>query len=73
MFVTVDKRTGELEFRLPVSLEQYRNAVKRDIMEEFAFEAMNKATLERMNLFVLNWFEERNIELPRTEQNGETE
>ena len=63
MYIEVEKETGQLALKLPNNLDDYRNEVSKDLMQEFAFESVNKQVLEEMNDFIINWFKERNIEL----------
>ena len=63
MYVSLDKTTGELVLNLPKDAEEYRNEVSRDLMEEYAFEAINKEVLEDMDTFIINWFKKKGIDL----------
>ena len=63
MYVSLDKTTGELVLNLPKEVEEYKNDVSRDLMEEYAFEAINRDILEDMDTFIMNWFKKKGIEL----------
>lgn len=63
MYVSLDKTTGELVLSLPKDVEEYRSDVSRDLMEEYAFEAINKEILEDMDTFIINWFKGKGIDL----------
>ena len=64
MYVKLDTRTGELELNLPPHLKEYSPEVKSAIMDEFAFEPINKQALDEMDTFICRWFKDRGIELP---------
>ena len=53
---------------LPENLETYRDELKNDLLYEYAFEGINKSTIEKMNDFVVRWFAGRGISLPAEEK-----
>lgn len=64
MYIEVNPRTGDLEMNLPEQYREYSREVEQAVMDEFAFEALNRATLNRMNAFLLGWFQQKGITLP---------
>jgi hypothetical protein len=67
MYVAVDKKTGQLVLSLPARLAEYKAALEQELMDEFAFEALNAGVLARMNEYVRSWFTSRDVELPAEE------
>lgn len=67
MYVTVDKKTGQLVLNIPASLAEHKAALEQALMDEYAFEALNAGVLTRMNEFVRSWFNRKGLELPAGE------
>ncbi len=67
MYVTVDKKTGQLVLNLPAGMSEHKARLEKELMEEFAFEALNAGALARMNEYVHSWFARQGLEVPAEE------
>ena len=71
MYVTVDKKTNELEITLPQEYNDYFKELNQILMDEFAFEPLSRNTIKQMNSFVIKWFEKKGIKLPEDSERKE--
>jgi hypothetical protein len=67
MYVSVDKKTGQLVLDLPAGLSGHKTALEKDLMDEFAFESLNQPVILRMNEYVRSWCEGKGLKLPPLE------
>lgn len=63
MFIEFIKETQELQLKLPVELQEYYSELNQQLMQEFAFEAINNETLSAMERYVVKWFQDREINI----------
>ena len=68
MYVEFDKETNDFVIKLPEDLKTYFMDLKNDLINEFGFESVNKFTIERINLYIKDWFSKRGIELSENKQ-----
>ncbi|WP_028973400.1 hypothetical protein [Spirochaeta cellobiosiphila] len=63
MYVESNKRTGEISISLPTGAQGREQEVQQLLFQEFAYEDINKSTVDKMNQFLTKWFKEQGIEI----------
>lgn len=63
MLVAADKKSGDLFINLPSKAREYESEAQQALFHEFAYEEVNRGTIERMNKFLADWLKERGVEV----------
>lgn len=68
MYAHLDEYTNEFTIALPEKLNDYFSELSISLNNNFGFEPINKENIQIINQFIIDWFFEKGIELPKLKE-----